>query len=388
MSTVRIARYSANDIPRNAAVLDNVDDINNNVGFWAPQADFRIPEKLSPGFDKFPDSDLEAIYEDQVKTFVAYQTRVALRSLSQAPDVDLGLFYIEQPDGSEHQFLITDPRQATNPLDPTSIGAGQDQAKIARYQSYVAAAYKAADQAVQRIIDAVGTDSNGVPNSNIIVVSDHGFDPFFTSVDINAYLKSKGFDTSKIRAVTSGPAVNIYFNLEGREPNGTVSRAEYVTLQQQVTEALKSLADTNSNYTNGAASVPVFDKVYDRPIPTDLNDPTFGLGTSDYIGQDSGDVFALLTSGYNFDGTQAPVVQRLGDPTSSTPVLSIPNFYGAHGYDPTLSDMSAIFYAAGPDFGHGTLNQVRNIDIAPTISQLLGVQPASTVQGTPINTLR
>jgi arylsulfatase A-like enzyme len=46
--------------------------------------------------------------------------------------------------------------------------------------------------------------------------------------------------------------------------------------------------------------------------------------------------------------------------------------------------MSAIFYAAGPDFGHGILDQVRNIDIAPTISQLLGVEPAPTVQGTPI----
>src|SRR5262249_40989484 len=47
-------------------------------------------------------------------------------------------------------------------------------------------------------------------------------------------------------------------------------------------------------------------------------------------------------------------------------------------------DMSAIFLAAGPDFGHGTLGSVRNIDVAPTIDQILGVQPASTVQGQPI----
>ena len=388
LSTVRIARYSANDIPRNAAVLANVDDINNNVGFWAPQADFRIPEKLSPGFNTFPDSDLEAIYEDQVKTFVDYQTRVALRSLSQTPDADLGLFYIEQPDGSEHQFLITDPRQATNPLDPNSIGAGQDQAKIARYQSYVEAAYKAADQAVQKVIDAVGVDSNGVPKSDIIVVSDHGFSPFYTAVNLNAYLKNNGFDSSKVRAVTSGPAVNIYFNLQGREPNGTVSREEYVTLQKQVTEALKKFTDTNPNYTAGASSVPVFDKIYDRPLPTDINDPSFGLGTSSYIGQDSGDVFALLSEGYNFDGTQSPVVTRLGDDASTASVFSVPNFYGAHGYDPALPNMSAIFYAAGPDFGNGTIDRVWNIDLAPTIDKLLGVQPAATVQGQPIDTLK
>jgi arylsulfatase A-like enzyme len=30
------------------------------------------------------------------------------------------MIYIEQPDGSGHQFLLTDPRQASNPRDPTS----------------------------------------------------------------------------------------------------------------------------------------------------------------------------------------------------------------------------------------------------------------------------
>lgn len=66
---------------------------------------------------------------------------------------------------------------------------------------------------------------------------------------------------------------------------------------------------------------------------------------------------------------------------SPYPVLSVPNFYGAHGYDPTLPNMSAIFYAAGPDIQPGKLEQVRNIDIAPTILRLLNVNPAPTVQG-------
>lgn len=47
--------------------------------------------------------------------------------------------------------------------------------------------------------------------------------------------------------------------------------------------------------------------------------------------------------------------------------------------------MSASFFAAGPDIRHGTLEQIRNIDIAPTIDQFLSVQPASTVQGTALN---
>jgi predicted AlkP superfamily pyrophosphatase or phosphodiesterase len=377
LSIIHLTRYSANFIPRNAAVINDVDDINTQVGFWAPQADFRIPERLSPGFNNFSDQELEAIYADQVKTFVAYQTQVALRAISQKPDADLAMIYIEQPDGSSHQFLIDDPRQATNPLDATTIGVNQDKAKIARYRRYLATAYQAADQAVQSVIAAVGTERNGNPKSDIFVVSDHGFAPFHTAVNMNAFLANQGFDPNKVRAITSGPAVNLYINLQGREPNGTVSPADYVTLQQQLIAALKSFKDTNVNYSR-RGSTPVFGKVYSRPVT--LNSSGFGLETGAFIGQDSGDVYALLSIGYNFDGTQNPVVQRLGE-SSLNPVFSVPNFYGAHGYDPEQRSMSAIFIAAGPDIRRSRLDKVRNIDVAPTILDLLGVQPAATVDG-------
>lgn len=145
--------------------------------------------------------------------------------------------------------------------------------------------------------------------------------------------------------------------------------------------ALRKFVDTNANYTGGASQVPVFDKIYSRPLPADQSDPSFGRGTSEFIGQDSGDVFALLTAGYNFDGTQSPVVLRLGDATGGVPILSLPNFYGAHGYDPLLPHMSAIFYAAGPDIRHGDLGTVHNIDVAPTIARLLGVELSALVEG-------
>src|SRR5262249_30355922 len=98
-------------------------------------------------------------------------------------------------------------------------------------------------------------------------------------------------------------------------------------------------------------------------------------------GQDSGDVYATLTLGYNFDGTQSPVVARLGDAPATTASLSVPNFYGAHGYDPRVSEMTGIFFAAGPHIFAGEVQEVRNIDVAPTIVSILGVRPADTVQG-------
>jgi hypothetical protein len=95
--------------------------------------------------------------------------------------------------------------------------------------------------------------------------------------------------------------------------------------------------------------------------------------------------FAVLSLGYNFDGTQNPVVIRQGDATSTLPILSVPNFYGAHGYDPLLPSMSAIFNAAGPDVGKGTLPRMRTVDIAPTIANILGVPPAVSVHGRAID---
>jgi hypothetical protein len=388
LSAVRFARTSANFIPRNQAVLLDVDDVNANVGFWAPQPDFRIPERISPGFVPFSDLELEAVYADQVRTFVDYQTRVGLRAIQRFPDADLAMIYIEQPDGSGHQFTLTDPRQPTDPANPKSIHAEQDQAKKARYRNYLRTAYRIANEAVDRIIDAVGTDHRGRPKSNVIVVSDHGMAPFHTAVNLNAWLATKGIDPTKVRAITSGPAANVYINLQGREPNGTVSRAEYLVLQSTIVAALRELEDANPNYVFGKRPKKVFDRVLARPTPADTADPMFGLGTNRTFGQDSGDVYAVLEVGYNFDGTQSPVVIRLGDaapPPPAQPMLSVPNFYGAHGYDPTLPEMSAIFFAAGPDACRGELQRVRNIDVAPTILRLLHVAPADTVQGRPID---
>ncbi len=389
LSTVNIARYSGAYIPRpseSPGVIANVDDINNNIGNWAPQADFRFPERINAGLTKFSDAELEAIYADQVKTFVDYQTNVLLRSIKQNPNADLVLGYIEQPDGSAHQFLLTDPRQATDFTNPNSIGAGQDAAKVARYAKYVEVAYQAANNAVQKVIEAVGVDANGKPNSDVIVTSDHGFSPFHTAVSMNNLLKNAGFDSNKVRAVVSGPAVNIYINLKGREAAvagvAQVEVAEYLTLQTQVIDLLKGFVDTNANYTNGAASVGIFDKIYNREATgaNTVNDVINARGS--FIGQDTGDVLAILKTGYNFDGTQTVPVIRKGDTApAATAVLSVPNFYGAHGYDPTLPDMKAIFYAAGPDIESQPLGSVRNIDVAPTIEKILDVTPAATVNG-------
>jgi predicted AlkP superfamily pyrophosphatase or phosphodiesterase len=392
LSLVRFIRYAANFIPRNAPVLDVVDDVNAHVGFWAPQPDFRIPERLSPGFGTFPDLDLEDAYLDQVATFTEYQTEVALRAMARNPDADLVMIYFEQPDGSGHQFTLTDRRQPTDPLDPASIGtpgnppgaAGQDPDKVARYAGYLRFAYLTANRAVQRIMDAVGVDKHGEPLSDVLVVSDHGMAPFHTAVRLAGLLAGAGIDVGtgaqvRLGLRTTGPAAHVYVNLQGREPGGTVSPEAYAGLVQAVAAALRSARDPSDFYNPTGA--PLFTHVWTRPTGCGRPD---GFCTDPNIGQDSGDVFALMAEGYNFDGTQTPPVARLGDLGPAADVYSVPNFYGAHGHASDLPSMSAILYAAGPSLKKKKVAVVRNIDIAPTVLEILNVDPAPTVDGTVI----
>jgi len=62
------------------------------------------------------------------------------------------------------------------------------------------------------------------------------------------------------------------------------------------------------------------------------------------------------------------------------------NAVGAHGYDPGAHpEMGAIFLAAGRGVGTAAvLPTVRAIDVAPTISHLLGIDPPAHAEGSPI----
>ena len=54
---------------------------------------------------------------------------------------------------------------------------------------------------------------------------------------------------------------------------------------------------------------------------------------------------------------------------------------GAHGYDPALPDMRAVFVADGPDFVDGAvLAPFDNVDVYPLLMELLGV-PARANDG-------
>ena len=255
-------------------------------------------------------------------------------------------------------------------------------AKIKRYADYLEFAYQRANGAVEAILNAIGSQHGGEPQRDVFVVSDHGMAPFHTAVNLRNLLANTGVNVNLLGIRTTGPAANVYVNLQGREAGGTVppdnSPTGYAALVAQVTAALQAAKDPNQFCNPHAA--PLFSDVLTRPNGCGFP----GFCVDDNFGQDTGDVLALMIEGYNFDGIQTPGVARLGEAAfnATITVYSVPNFYGAHGHNSDLKSMSAIFYAAGPSLKQGRkVDVLHNIDVAPTVMEILDVAPAPTVDG-------
>jgi predicted AlkP superfamily pyrophosphatase or phosphodiesterase len=81
------------------------------------------------------------------------------------------------------------------------------------------------------------------------------------------------------------------------------------------------------------------------------------------------DLVMAAASGYSFEGA------KQGDAVAAVAAGSTP---GAHGYLNTDPEMDAIWVAWGAGIKPGAkLGMIRNLDIAPTIAKLLGLDMPS-----------
>src|SRR5690606_16336859 len=105
--------------------------------------------------------------------------------------------------------------------------------------------------------------------ATLIVMSDHGFAPFYWGVNLNTWLLHQGYitlkdptrqesgeffsnvDWSRTKAYAAG-LNGLYINLKGREKEGAVEPgAEYADLVQELDHALLGMVDPR----NGNAAV-------------------------------------------------------------------------------------------------------------------------------------
>jgi len=108
--------------------------------------------------------------------------------------------------------------------------------------------YKKVDSMVGRVMEKVDEDTD------LIVMSDHGFAPLKKEVQLNTWLKEKGYlgdtgsysglrDEDKAFSLIPG---RIYVNLKGREFNGGVGVPKYEEVLDDISRDIKSLVDPDT----------------------------------------------------------------------------------------------------------------------------------------------
>ena len=121
--------------------------------------------------------------------------------------------------------------------------------------------YEEMDEALGRILEFIEDDAEDGRDTTLIVMSDHGFSPFYWGVNLNSWLVEKGYVTLKDPSrqgvsplflnvdwsQTTAYAVGLqglYVNLRGREGNGIVAPGdEYEQLLDQLEDDLLAMID-------------------------------------------------------------------------------------------------------------------------------------------------
>ena len=193
------------------------------------------------------------------------------------------------------------------------------------------------DGCVAQIVAAVhdaGLDSS----TTFLVVSDHGFKSYTKEIHANNALEAAGLDKS-VYVLPEGGAGFVYID----DPAVTAKTRETL------------------------ATVEGIDHIYGPDdyaalgLPRPERDPQFGQ------------LYLIAKDGYSFSGTKGGPVTAEARQTG-----------GSHGYLATDPDLHPIFIASGYGVRKGVdLGLVSNLDIAPTIAKLLGIQ-LPTAKGKPL----
>jgi len=208
-------------------------------------------------------------------------------------------------------------------------------------------AYKAvheADGYVREVWEELKKDYPG--RATLIVVSDHGFSPINKMILPNVVLAKEGLvesgkkkADSAVQIVTQGGAVFMYIRDEAhrKEVMAKIHKAFHGL------EGVSKIVDSEDFKKWGVA-----DPKDDPHAP---------------------DMILFAEEGYSFGDTAG----------GALPFNEKPERKGSHGHDPSIPDLHATFVAWGAGIKPGVkLGEIKNIDVAPTIAELLNLEFSGT----------
>jgi 2',3'-cyclic-nucleotide 2'-phosphodiesterase (5'-nucleotidase family) len=304
---------------------------------------------------------------------------------------DLLLAGVPTTDEFQHQFLGLVSRRlpngARNPaFDDVDLNGVRDR-RVDEREKFIQTAYEEADEVLTLARKLMGKDPT------TFVSSDHGFAPQFLAIDASQPLvelgllskpqtsncrPASGETIGKAKACWAGGALQIYLNVAGRDPAGggftQIAAGDVAATVAAIKAKYLGLVDPNDWTHDGQAEGwkmidRAFTKAEARHIP---NGPD---STSDMAHPTrTGDLVVFAFPPYQFDAE-----------TPGT-LVAPSHFFGQHGYVPDVQDldanvnMRATFLAGGGDIGEGRVS-ARTIDLAPTLSFLLGIPEPQHSQG-------
>ena len=276
--------------------------------------------------------------------------RKRLTRLFARRDWDLGFYYLPFPDEALHHWY--------GAVDPA--GPGYDPQVAARVWEHLTEVCRQVDDVLAPL--AAGEDTV------VAVASDHGMSGTHWSFHVNHALRAAGLltlrpdgqvDLSRTRALypaTDGAFVAV--NRRGRK-GGIVAAADVPKVLAQVEAALRGVKTPEGK--------PVVTAMLRADTPE-----AKGLGIG---GVRAGDLYLDLAPGYYFDAkldARGPFTRQDAG-------------RAGHVYDPRRADMHAFMVLAGPGVKRGAaVGPARNIDLAPTISKLLGIPAPAQATGRPL----
>lgn len=337
-----------------------IKEIEDQIGMWPCEQDNR---KLSQGLIT------EEMWFDQIKRLTNYYEKLLLHNVTR-DDWDLLFGYFSLVDDVQHRFLLKDARQLDYDLENGK--------RRKRYADYVDWSYKEMDRILAKLMEAAP------PETNFVIISDHGMSPIHSVLLINNFLAEKGFTVgpkeAEVRAYSTGPAAHVYVNVAGRQKEGVVAADQLDDYVEKIVTACKELKD------------PVTGKPFFEVV---LKNSELDQLQLNYPGR-SGDVFVNGYSGWSLSSKIRPSVpvfvpnsftkdtfQHLEQPSREFLTSGFMNEtgLGVHGHLGTNRKMHAIFYAIGPDIPNKKLGAISALDVAPTVSAFLGIEPPHQSQG-------
>lgn len=359
------------------------DEIEKEFGFYPAQDDDSALEK---GWITRNE------YQEISTRYAMWVTKVSLY-IKQKYNPDLLMFYSPHIDHEQHKYLLIDPRQP-----------GYSREKSEKYMSYIEWSYQLADKIVGETLNSLNKDDY------LFLVSDHGMEPAHSTLSPNKVLKDAGLLTvdkknqidlkeSKAYAIPSGSTANVYINLQNREKGGIVPLDDYESVRDDIIQAFKDVKVSNKNGKVIQHNIEdimsmvktdnfSFNKVKEHM--KDIRKHTFNKKIHPYEKvmkntnknitvmnhQNSGDVMLIGAPGY---------VMGSGIEKNITPPIEL----GTHGGDGERSMLRPVFIATGADIYKGKqISSTSNLDIAPTIYDLLELEVPSFVEGKKIEGIR